>query len=60
MTSVLPLVQSRIKYAGVHFEWMVLYEETSQNAFTKITFGNDAVDASLIDCGTCLHCASQW
>lgn len=22
----------------------------------KITFGNDAVEMNLIDCGTCLHC----
>lgn len=57
MTTVLPLVQSRIKYAEVSFGWMVLYKETSQNAlFKKITFGNDAVEMNLIDCGTCLHC----
>lgn len=58
MTTVLPLVQSRIKYAEVHFVWTVLYDKTSQNALfkKKITFGDDAVETSLIDCGTCLHC----
>lgn len=33
--TVLPLVQSRIKYTGVHFGWMVLYDKTSQNALFK-------------------------
>lgn len=56
MTTVLPLVQSRIKYAEVHFGWMVLYDETSQNVLFKKKIGNDAVETSLIDCGTCLHC----
>lgn len=35
MRNVLPLVQSRVKYAEVHFGWTVLYDKTSQNALFK-------------------------
>lgn len=56
MTTLLPLVQSRIKYTEVNFGWMVLFNRTYQNALFKKTTFDNAVETSLIDCGTCLHC----